>query len=219
MRTSSKIKLVILALARTISSTAYAAEAAPAPASPPPSQTIQQGAPATAPATAKGQQVPVYKQGESVASLAVALGGLNGAAGSTVVPPLVLSFDYGMHPDISVGGMVSYYRSSYSYGISGFGGGEWNYSYLAVGARGDYHFGRFVPVEKLDLYGGLLLAYGIVSVSAPSGLGVTGAGSSANIFIWGVNLGGRYFFTPSLAAQVELGVGFGNLSAGLSYKF
>jgi hypothetical protein len=215
MRTSSKIKLVILALARTISSTAYAAEAAPAA---PPSQTVQQGAPAAAPVAAKGQQVPVYKPGESVASLAVALGGLNGAAGSTVVPPLVLSFDYGVHPDISVGGLVSYYRSSYSYGISGFGG-EWNYSYLAVGARGDYHFGKFVPVEKLDLYGGLLLAYGVVSVSAPSGLGVTGAGSSANIFIWGVNLGGRYFFTPSLAAQVELGVGFGNLSAGLSYKF
>lgn len=205
MRTSSKISLVALALTGAVTTSAFA-QTAPAT---PPSQTV----------ASKGQQTPVYTQSESVASLAVALGGLNGAAGSTVVPPLVLAFDYGIHPDISVGGMASYYKASQGYGVSGFGGGEWTYTYIAVGGRADYHFGKFVPVEKLDLYGGVLLAYGILSVDGPSSPYGNLGGASANILIWGVNLGARYFFTPSLAAQVELGVGLGNLSAGLAYKF
>jgi hypothetical protein len=43
-------------------------------------------------------------------------------------------------------------------------------------------------------------------------------GSTANLIVWGANLGARYFFTRSLAAQVELGVGLGNLGLGLAYK-
>jgi hypothetical protein len=210
----SKLALAALSL-RLLASTALAQQPAP-PAAPTPA--VQQQVTPTPTARSTGQQAPVFQQGEGVASVGVALGGMNGAAGSTVVPPIIGGFDYGLTPDISVGAVASYYKSSMDVG---YGLGSWTYSYLAVGARSDYHFGRFVPVERLDLYGGLLLGYGVLSVSAPASTSPFGGatGSSANIFIWGVNLGGRYFFTPSLAAQVELGVGLGNLSAGLAYKF
>jgi hypothetical protein len=206
----SKLALAALSL-RVFASTALAQQPTP------PAPAVQQQVSPTA-AKSTGQQTPVFQQGEGVASVGIALGGMNGSAGSTVVPPIIAGFDYGVHPDISVGAVASYYKSSLDVG---YGLGSWNYSYFAVGARSDYHFGRYLPVEKLDLYGGLLLGYGILSVSAPASSSpfATAAGSSANIFIWGINLGGRYFFTPSLAAQVELGVGLGNLSAGLAYKF
>ena len=101
----------------------------------------------------------------------------NGSVGSASVPPLFAGFDFGLHPDISLGGIFSYYQASANYG---FGGGEWKYTYLTIGARADYHFGKFVPVEKLDLYGGLMLGYGIVSVSSPAAYaGFAGASSSA----------------------------------------
>lgn len=214
MRTSMKQTLTALALSTGLASRAFAQ--VPAAAAPPPA--LAQATPAPTVAT-QAPRLSAYAGGDAVTSLAVALGGLNGSSGETVVPPLVAAFDYGVHPEISVGGIASYYKSAVNYGYAGLGGAKWTYSYLTVGVRSDYHFGRYVGVEKLDLYGGAVLAYGIVSVSAPASPYAVLNTSSANLFIWGLNLGARYFFTPAFAAQVELGVGLGNLSAGLAYKF
>jgi hypothetical protein len=228
MRNSIKQTLTALVLSTTLS-TGFAGRAlaqgpgafAPVPAADssnmPPS--VVEGNPAPATATL-APRLSAYAAGDTVASLAVALGGINGSMGDTEVPPLVAAVDYGVHPDVSVGGLVSYYRSSVSYGYAGLSGAKWTYNYLTIGARSDYHFGRFVGVEKLDLYGGAILAYNIVSVSSPSSSTYASLNTaSASVITWGLNVGARYFFTPSLAAQAELGVGLGNLSAGIAYKF
>jgi hypothetical protein len=106
-----------------------------------------------------------------------------------------------------VGAMAAYYRASVGNGF----GADWTYSYTTIALRGDYHFGKFVPVEKLDLYGGLLLGYSIVSISYPASYG--GPTGTANILVWGANVGARYFFTRSLAAQLA---GCGGRAVGRS---
>jgi hypothetical protein len=221
MRSSVNVKLVSLALNAVVFATATRAAAA----APPAAQT--QPAAAAAPAApaqnlekpASSLQVkqlqPVYTAGESVLGAGLALGGLNGAAGSTTVPPVYLGFDYGVHPDVSVGLVASYYKSSVAIG---YGLGDFSYTYYTVGGRGSYHFGKYLPVEKLDLYGGLMLAYGVVSVSTSAPGPTALSAASTNLIVWGAHLGARYFFTQALAAQVELGVGLGNLSVGLAYK-
>jgi hypothetical protein len=212
MRLNSKV--FVLALNTTILAGATLARAqTAAPAAPvTPTQNVQQNVPATA---TTGQIDRVFNQGESVLSAGLALGGINGSAGSMSVPPIFVSYDFGLTPDFSLGAAASYYQASADYGY----GRDWKYSYTTLAVRGDYHFGRLLPIEKLDLYGGLLLGYGIVSVSAPSNFpGSAGVGSTANLVVWGASLGARYYFTKSLAAQVELGVGLGNLGLGLAYK-
>jgi hypothetical protein len=210
MRFMSKLAGIVLDIAIVASAQAAAAPAPPTPATPP-SQTVQEPA---GPSSSSRQIEPVYHQGEGVLSAGLALGGINGSAGSMSVPPIFAGFDYGFAPDISVGALAAYYRATAN---SGFGA-DWSYSYTTVAVRGDYHFGKFVPVEKLDLYAGLLLGYAIVSVSYPASTFGAGAGGSSNILVWGANLGARYFFTKTLAAEVDLGVGLGNLSLGLAYK-
>jgi hypothetical protein len=192
---------------RAHAQTAPAPAAAAAPAAPAPApQNVQQ---AVTPAHS-GQLESAFNKTDSVVSAGLALGGINGAAGSSSMPPIFGGFDYAISPEFSIGAMGAYYRSNLGYGY----GGDVHYSYTTLAARGDWHFGKYVPIEKLDLYGGFLLGYGIVSVSGPSGW----SGASANLIVWGANLGARYYFTKSLAAQVELGVGLGNLSLGLAYK-
>jgi hypothetical protein len=201
----------LAALIFTIAAPAAYGQSAPTP----PTPNIQQNAPTIG--EDPHPAISAFAQGDAVISAGLALGGINGSAGSMSIPPVFGGFDYAITPDISVGGAVAYYRASASYGY----GYDWHYSYTTIAARGDYHFGRFVKVDKLDLYGGLLLGYGIVSVSAEGSSalgGISGASSSANLVVWGADLGARYFFTRSLAAQVELGVGLGNLSLGLAYR-
>ena len=209
MRFNSRV--FVLALNTTILAgvaVAHAQTATPATPTAPatPTQNVQQQA---VPATGQAQRA--FNQGESVLSAGLALGGINGSAGSVSMPPLFVSYDFGLTTDFSLGAAASYYQASADYGY----GRDWKYSYTTVAVRGDYHY-RLLAVEKLDLYGGFLLGYGIVSVSSPSGS--TNVGATANLVVWGANLGARYFFTKSLAAQVELGVGLGNLGFGLAYK-
>ncbi len=217
MRFTNKVIALVFNVAVLPSASAVAAPATTAPVPTPlPSQAVQQQVPATAPASPSGQLQLAYTQGDGVLSAGLALGGINGSAGSMSIPPIFGGFDYGIAPDISVGAMAAYYQASASYGY----GVDRKYSYTTVAGRGDYHFGRFVPVEKLDLYGGLLLGYSIVSVSSSSSTfgGSAGSSASSNLLVWGANVGARYFFSKALAAQVELGVGLGNLSLGLAYK-
>lgn len=221
MRNSIKHTLTALLLSTTLS-LGFAGRAlaqVPGAAGSTTTPSVVEGSPAPTTATLT-PQLSAYAPGDTVASLAVALGTLNGSTGDTEVPPLIAAVDYGVHPDISVGGIVAYYKSSVSYAYAGLSDIKWTYSYFTVGARSDYHFGRFVGVEKLDLYGGAVLAYNIVSVSSPSSSSYASLNTaSASVITWGLNVGARYFFTPSLAAQAELGVGIGNLSAGIAYKF
>ena len=154
------------------------------------------------------------KNGENVITAGLGLG-YPGAYGTMGMPPIFVSFDHGIQSKVSVGGVVSFSTSKYSFTTD-----DWSYTYIFVGARGAYHFGDLIKDNKdFDLYGGLTLGYHIVS-SSFSGkdekLHVYSPG--AGYFGFGIFVGGRYYFSPKWAATAELGYDIGFLKIGISYK-
>jgi outer membrane immunogenic protein len=116
--------------------------------------------------------------------------------------PVYLGMDFGVHPDISLGGEISfrsysdnYYGNSYSHTIVGF---DFN---------GNYHFNRVLEIPKnWDLYAGLNLGFYYWSSSNDyHGSGSSGLGL-------GLQIGGRYYFSDKWAINLELGGG--NVSGG-----
>ncbi len=85
------------------------------------------------------------------------------------------------------------------------------------GALGNYHF---YDNDKFDAYGGLRLGYDHGSVKS---VGVSddyisvieGSGSSV---LFGAQIGGRYFFTETIAGHLELGYGISAVKVGVTFK-
>jgi hypothetical protein len=162
-----------------------------------------------------------YKKGNN--NLNIGIGpGLAGIYGSSSVPGISAGYQVGVHEKFSVGGIVGY--SSSSYGGAYWNGaaivrGDWTYSYIFIGARGEYHFVD-ANIEDLDLYAGLTLGYNIVSVSTPSGY-VNDARyytSEGSYLLYGFHVGGRYYFTPKIGAFLELGYGVGYIVVGGTFR-
>ena len=150
-------------------------------------------------------------------ALNVGLGfGLAGIYGSSTIPPISASLGYGVTDKISVGGIVGYSGSSYKYTYFN-GSYEWKYSYIIIGARGEYHFNK--PTDKLDPYAGLTLGYDIVSVSSPSNLsGNIGYSAETSYLLFGFHGGLRYALNDKLGVFGEVGYGVGYLTVGAFFR-
>lgn len=143
-----------------------------------------------------------YKQGDQVA----------GVYGSGGFPPISVAYETGLTENISVGGLLGYTTSEESYWTW-----KWTYSYIIIAARGAYHIDLFHK-SNIDTYGGLLLGYNIVSSSVEGPGTAWGYSAGGSYLLFGGFIGGRYYFSPKLAAQAELGYGMGYLTIGISYK-
>lgn len=84
------------------------------------------------------------------------------------------------------------------------------YNNFLFGAIGNYHYTGF---NNFDLYAGLCLGLDVATSSA-HGVSASSAG-----FMSGINVGARYYFTDSFAANLEVGYGISLICVGLSYKF
>jgi hypothetical protein len=108
-------------------------------------------------------QAQVFNKGDKALNVGIGLGSTYGYLSyGTSVPPLSASFEVGITDKIGigrfgVGGILAYTK---------YGDASFSVSNIIIGARGLYHFD--LDVEKLDLYGGIMLGYNIRSVS-PSG--------------------------------------------------
>ncbi len=157
-----------------------------------------------------------FKLGDNVVNASIGLGGFAGSYGSTSLPPISVGLDHGIADNFSVGGLVGIARSSWDYP-----GYSFSYTYIVLGARGTYHFGDLLKQAlkgaPLDPYVGVTLGYNIVSASS-SGTLAAGASASGSYLLFGADLGARYWFTPKLAGQLELGYGVGVISLGIAYK-
>lgn len=110
--------------------------------------------------------------------------------------PVYVGLDYGIHPDITVGGELSYRRYSDTYLRS-------NYSHNIIGILGNanYHFNRVLKIpSKWDFYAGLNLGFYIWNTSDSNyhGSGSSGLGLGAQV-------GGRYYLNKSVILNLELG--------------
>ncbi|MDR2468518.1 MAG: porin family protein [Spirochaetaceae bacterium] len=122
--------------------------------------------------------------------------------GSMGIPPITASIDFKLKNNpITIGAFGAF---------STFGGGIFaNYTNIGFGGRAAYHFNF---AKKLDTYVGLSLGYVLQSTDVEWAEGVS-------FFLWGFNLGARYFFTKRLGAYLELGYsGLQVASVGLTFK-
>ncbi|MCU0452334.1 MAG: hypothetical protein MUE68_01625 [Bacteroidetes bacterium] len=153
-----------------------------------------------------------FKNGDTNVSGLIGIGGFAGGYGTSTLPALAASYEVGITENVSVGGIFGYTGTEESFGF-----GKVEYSYILIGARGAYHY-DLLHNEKIDTYGGIMLGYNIVSSSVSSTIPGFGFSASGNYLAFGGFIGGRYYFTPQLAAQAELGYGIGLLTVGVSYK-
>jgi hypothetical protein len=154
-----------------------------------------------------------FKNGSKTLNAGIGFG-FSGLTGDATIPPVSVGLQVGITDKFSVGGIVAYTGSSDKYSFYG-SSYEWKYSYIIIGARGEYHF--MEPSDKLDLYAGLTLGYNIVSVTTPSGTysGYSAAGSA--LFLGG-HVGARYAVSNSWGGFAELGYGIGYLTVGAFFK-
>ena len=152
-----------------------------------------------------------YEQGDKLLNVGLNLGGTYGGSGVGVGA----SYEQGIHDFISVGAQVDLNTWNY-----GFGNYSWKYSFLTIGARGSYHFGKhFVKNDKLDLYAGPALGYRITSYKTPDGYNGTYSDSFGGGVFFGAFVGARYYFKPNLGAFAELGDNTSALKVGVALKF
>lgn len=145
-----------------------------------------------------------YRKGSNNLSLGIGPG-LAGIYGTMDIPAISLGYQAGIHEKFSVGGIVGYSASTFF---------DVTVSYIFIGARGEYHFVD-ADIDDFDLYGGLTLGYNIVNWSEPTGFAGSFGGS---YLLYGFHVGGRYYFTPSVGAFLELGYGVGYIVAGVTFR-
>jgi hypothetical protein len=173
---------------------------------------------------AHSQDSKAYKVGDNVISAGIGLGSSIGSfTYGTQTPGFSAQYERGLWEAgpgvISLGGYVGIKSFSYDYADYGENyQSKWNYT--IVGVRGAYHYTGF-NVDKLDVYGGLMLSYDALSftdndASNGQSYGGTATGSSVGLTAF---IGGRYYFAGNLAAFAELGYGVSYLNLGLAYKF
>jgi outer membrane immunogenic protein len=121
--------------------------------------------------------------------------------------PIYLGLDFGVHPDISLGIEGSYRRHTNS---------NFNANLLGIGGNINYHFNSLFKIRDShwDVYAGATLAYWFWNWdnnfpgSNASGVGLAG------------QVGGRYFFNPKWAINLELGGGtLSGGKLGLTHRF
>lgn len=174
---------------------------------------------AIAPAILSAQS---FAAGDNVIGLGAGVGGVFGFG-----PVMMLNYEHGMGFNagpgvVGIGASVSYktYKSSWSYY-------PYYYSYrntaLTLAARGTYHWNSWHKVDKLDVYGGVMLGLsfrndGRDDIKDPyygyyydSYKGVRPVG--------GLLVGAHWYFTNSFGVFAELGSTDANIAAGLAFKF
>jgi len=168
--------------------------------------------------TARAQE---FQKGTNIISAGVGLGSsILSYSGTSQTPALSLQYERGVWDIggpgvISLGGYVGY--KGYSYSATDYSE-KWHYTVLGV--RSAYHYNG-LNVDKLDLYGGVMLSYNILSYSYSDNLGynVSGNGSYGSTVGLSLYVGARYFFTDNLAVLAELGYGVAYLNVGIAAKF
>jgi len=115
--------------------------------------------------------------------------------------PFGLNVEYGLTPNIGVGATGTFWAWGSTY---------WNETVISLNAEAAYHFTQ-LKFEKIDLYAGAGLGYSVYSWKWKSGFGAGLIGSTSGS---GIHLttfvGGRYYFTPKIAASLRLSGGIGN---------
>ena len=151
-----------------------------------------------------------FNTGTNVINAGIGFGGSFGSfSSSSQGLGLGVSFERGLW-EVPGPGVVSLgaYVGTKSYTYDHFGGTDkWRYTILGV--RAAYHYNG-LDIENLDVYGGAMLSYNILSYN---GSGSYGSRPGATAF-----LGGRWYFADNFAVFAEAGYGVAYLTIGASIR-
>jgi len=117
--------------------------------------------------------------------------------------PVYVGVDFPVHEAITLGGHLSYQTDNERV----FGQG-WKHTIIGISFRGDYHFNDLLELPaEWDFYAGVSLGYYVWNTKYKGDFDIeyTGTGSGGVGFT--AQVGGRYFFTEKLAANLEFGGG------------
>lgn len=136
----------------------------------------------------------------------------------TTVPLLSANIDHGLRDDIGpgiigVGGYLGYERFR-----DEFSGGQYGYNYASIilMGRATYHY-QFI--ENFDTYAGLGLGIRYVNASPFGILPVNMVSPDEGVYPSGsIFIGGRYFFTETVAAFAEASIGVSYLTLGITFR-
>lgn len=164
-------------------------------------------------------QAQTFKKGDGVFNATIGFGNARYSSGTTSsVPPIAVSYEVGVLDNvlekgsIGIGGYLGYTSAKWDFGY----GYSWKSTDIIIGARGVFHYPF---VDKLDTYGGLMLAYDINSwkETGTSGFGSPTKSSYGGLIVPGF-LGARYYFSEKFAGLAELGWGIAYFNIGIALK-
>lgn len=101
-----------------------------------------------------------FDQSKSILSLGYGFPNLSGTGYSWFgkrmnIGPAYLKFEKGIRDEVGVGGYVVFAASRYKYSK----GAVSRATALGAAVLGYYHFNKFIPIERLDVYGGLGIGF------------------------------------------------------------
>lgn len=178
-----------------------------------------------------------HKKGQVNLNLGIGVGNtLVGNGYTKITPPISMSGEYGITDDISFGGYLGFTSSTYQYSgwdncyNNGYGIGNsysyidtYKWTYTVVGLRGAYHFGRFIKVDKLDVYAGLMLGYDFAhykySTTSACPDHIRYSSPTYGGFVPSIYGGARYRFTDNFGLFGEFGYGISFFNLGITLKF
>ncbi len=138
----------------------------------------------------------------------------------TKVPPISVTADYGITPELSVGlyaatAKENVYGIQYELNTGNFlYGKQSTVSHFLIGGRLLYHFELS---SKFDTYGGIMLGYNSVKEKAIPNIHLIG-GTDTKVFTYTLLVGGRYRFAEHIGGFLELGYGVTAINLGLNFK-
>jgi len=121
-----------------------------------------------------------------------------GVSGNSYYVPAYVSFEFGVHPDITLGPQA---------------GMDLSFDYLNLAFRGDYHFNTLIGIsQEWDFYAGTTAGFSIL-------IGTENVTVKNGLYI-GLQVGGRWYWSDRWGLNLEFGGSnlFGNARIGLSLK-
>jgi hypothetical protein len=157
-----------------------------------------------------------FENGDNVLSVGLGVGSGYHGINYSSSPAISIQYEHGNWDVggpgvISLGGFLGY---------KGFRHEEFGYvekwNYTVIGLRSAYHYNG-IDAKELDVYGGLMLSYDILSYSNnfPASYNYGGYTSGLGISVY---IGGRYYFTDNVGAFLELGYGISYATLGVAFK-
>ncbi|GAD07443.1 hypothetical protein HQ45_05555 [Porphyromonas crevioricanis] len=161
-------------------------------------------------------QSTTFDQGTGTLNLGIGMGSSLYSKGyNMLIPPVSLAYDHcvlsgflNQNGSVGLGGYTGFTSSRLKYGNA-----KADESHIVFGVRGTLHY-EFI--ERLDTYLGLMIGYGLSTVSSNIyNVKTESEWNFANSGFFGI----RYFFTPAWGAFFEAGSGISYATIGATMRF